>query len=58
MTDTTKTQSKPARVETPAWDTIDANDLIMILRQRVSDLEYQIDIKELQLRNLLKQTGK
>ena len=56
MTDTT--QSKPARVETSAWDTIDANDLIMILRQRVSDLEYQIDIKELQLRNLLKQTGK
>lgn len=58
MTDTTQTQSKPARVETPAWDTIDASDLIMILRQRVSDLEYQLDIKELQLRNLLKQTGK
>lgn len=56
MTDAT--QSKPARVETPAWDTIDANDLIMILRQRVSDLEYQIDIKDLQIRNLLKQTGK
>ena len=55
MTDTT--QSKPARVEAPAWDTIDANDLIMILRQRVSDLEYQIDIKDLQIRNLLKQTG-
>lgn len=58
MTDTTQTQSKPARVETPAWDTIDANDLIMILRQRVSDLEYQLDIKDLQIRNLLKQTGK
>ena len=58
MTDTTQTQNKPARVEAPAWDTIDANDLIMILRQRVSDLEYQIDIKDLQIRNLLKQTGK
>lgn len=58
MTDTTQTQSKPARVENHAWDTIDASDLIMILRQRVSDLEYQLDIKELQLRNLLKQTGK
>ena len=55
MTDAT--QSKPARVETPAWDTIDANDLIMILRQRVSDLEYQLDIKELQIRKLLKQAG-
>ena len=55
MTDAT--QSKPTRVETPAWDTVDANDLIMILRQRVSDLEYQLDIKDLQIRNLLKQTG-
>ena len=41
-----------------SWRTVDSADMIALLRQRVSDLEYQLDIKDLQIRNLLKQTGK
>ena len=40
-----------------SWRTVDSADMIGLLRQQISDLEYQLQIKELQIRNLLKQTG-
>lgn len=46
-----------AAVGLPEWQQVDAKDVIERLRRRISDLEYEADLHELQIRNLLKQTG-
>lgn len=38
-----------------SWQTVDSADMIALLRRQIGELEYQLQIKELQIRNLLKQ---
>ncbi|MBW3081959.1 hypothetical protein [Bifidobacterium phasiani] len=55
MSETRKTADTPV---VPEWQQVDANDMIKRLRERISDLEYQADLRELQIRNLLDLLGK
>lgn len=51
---TAKTDEKRNTNNPDSWDVVQAADMIGILRDRISDLEYQLYIKDFQIKNLLK----